>query len=186
MDISWVQNLKTLFNGLITEMKVVVFYLKCLFQITQSRSKFLCSSENASKVVICDSSILISFISECLCLPEQLKSHIKVFYSQWSNWIIDNLPFCKKLMLRMLQIMAASWLDFITASLLSPYNSFCIMISSSNFLRASRYFLWEIKQNEKIWWYLLRLWEHVLFVQALQFDRLSHSFRINNYLLFKF
>ena len=57
------------------------------------------------------------------------------------------LPFCKKLMESMLQIIAASLLDFITDSDLSPYNSFYIAINSSNFFRASKYFLYKFESN---------------------------------------
>lgn len=148
MNICWVQNLETVLNGFIAEMKVVVLDFKGFFKITQSWSKLLCSSEDASEVIVSDSSVLVSLVRQGLCLSQQLQGNVEVFY--WRLLTTKNyLPFCRKLMLSMLQIMAASWLDFMTASLLSPYSSFCIIISSSNFFRASRYFFWWTKMRHE-------------------------------------
>lgn len=61
-------------------MKVVILNFESFFQIGQGRSEFLSASENASEVVIGDSSVSISLFSKHLSLAKEFKSNIEVFF----------------------------------------------------------------------------------------------------------
>jgi len=79
MYVSGVQDLQTLVNAFVTEMKIIILDFKGLFKVTQGRTKFLSTSEDASEIVVSYCSVLISFFRQSLCLSQEFKGNIEVF-----------------------------------------------------------------------------------------------------------
>ena len=79
VDVTWVRDLQTVVNCLFTEMQIVVLDLKSLFKIGESASKFLCTSENACKVIVRYGTVSVAFFRETNCLMEQFQRNLEVF-----------------------------------------------------------------------------------------------------------
>ena len=135
VDVRRIEHLQAVINRLVGEVQVIVLNFKRLLEVGEGGAELLSAAEDASEIVISDGAVLVSILRKALGFSEQFECDLEIL-CQWSG--VFNLPFWRKLIDRMLQMMAASCELFITGSERSPYNSFCIEISSSNFLSASR------------------------------------------------
>jgi len=79
MNVSWVQHLQAIIYALVRIVQIVILDLKSLLQIRKGRSQLLCSSENASKIIVGHCSVFIALLGQSLGFSQELKGNIKVF-----------------------------------------------------------------------------------------------------------
>eukprot|EP00349_Pseudokeronopsis_sp_Brazil_P002752 CAMPEP_0202964618 /NCGR_PEP_ID=MMETSP1396-20130829/8699_1 /ASSEMBLY_ACC=CAM_ASM_000872 /TAXON_ID= /ORGANISM="Pseudokeronopsis sp., Strain Brazil" /LENGTH=211 /DNA_ID=CAMNT_0049686851 /DNA_START=209 /DNA_END=845 /DNA_ORIENTATION=+ len=82
VDVARIGNDQAIVNGLLRKVQEIVLYLQSLLQVVECASEFVCSSENAGVVVVCDSSVPVSFLRQRFRLPQQLQRHIEVPFLQ--------------------------------------------------------------------------------------------------------
>ena len=105
VDVCRVQDLQAVINRLIGEVQIIVLDLQGLLEVREGGAELLRAAEDASEVVVSHGAVLVSFLREALGFSEQFEGDLEIL-CEWSG--VFNLPFWRKLIDRMLQIMAAS------------------------------------------------------------------------------
>ena len=128
MNITWVRYLQTLINCRLAKVQVIILNLKSLLKIRQCTSELLGTTEDTSKVIVSHCSISITFLCQWNCLVQKFKCYIEILYKKTKQTVrpltsINTLllrfqfhlylPFYRKLMERILHIIAASLADFV-------------------------------------------------------------------------
>ena len=85
VNISGVQDLQAIINALLAKVQIVVLDLESLLQVCQGRPQLLGSTEDASKVVIGNRSVLVSIVGQGLSFSEELEGHVEALYGQVNN-----------------------------------------------------------------------------------------------------
>ena len=61
-------------------MKIIILDFESFFEVLESTAEFLGSTEDACEVVVGDSTVAVTFLSQGHCLVKQFEGHVKVFY----------------------------------------------------------------------------------------------------------